>query len=221
MPLQSFIENYALNTYTFTGDQEDYFIAKLIYKYMQGKRVLDLGCGPVVPVTSIFYPHAKEVVAVDILPANLNFIKKKSHTLKDNVKRALQYKKRYVSQSNSFPKITLVRGDVTKKLNIGKFDSVINLGCFGALDTPDQFQSAVNNAHSYLKKGGTLLMVNWVGKVKRPFQFNGKIHEPDVFYPSMKRAGFTIQELHITRKILSKETMQMGYTKIIWAVAKK
>ncbi len=97
----------------------------------------------------------------------------------------------------------------------------MNMGCFGALDTKAQFQSAVDNAYSYLKKGGILLMANWVGGVRRPHHFNGKVHEPDVYVPTLKKAGFVIQELHTTSSVLTQETKAMGYSKIIWAVAKK
>lgn len=221
MNTKQFVRDYALTNYSFDGNREDYFIAKLIHKYMKGKKVLDLGCGPVVSITSLFYPDATTVVAVDKLQANLDFIKENSHELEDIIKRAANYKRRYLSNSQSKPKIKLLKGDVTKRLNIGKFDAVMNLGCFGALDTTDQFQQAVNHAYHYLKKGGTLLMINWVGKVNRPHQFNGKVHEPNIFAPSMQKAGFKIQELHITQKVVSAETKKMGYKKIIWAVAKK
>ena len=221
MNIKSFVRNYALKNYSFEGDQEDYFVAKLIHRYMKGKKILDLGCGSVVSITCLFYPNAQEVVAVDRLQANLDFVKEHSHELESNIKKALKYKHRYLSKKDSSPKIRLLRGDVTKRLKIDKFDSVMNLGCFGALDTPEQFQRAVEHTYHYLKKGGTLLMVNWVGQVKRPFHFNGKVHEPDVFAPSMKKAGFKIQELHITGKVLSSATKRMGYERIIWAVGKK
>lgn len=221
MSLRSFVRHYALTCYPFEGDKEDRFIATLIHHYMRGKRVLDLGCGPVVPVVGVFYPNATEVVAVDRLQANLDFVKYHSDELRDIIARAQNYKRRYLSKKITTPRYTLLKGDITKKLRVGSFDSVMNLGSFGALNSPRQFQLAVNHAYSYLKKGGTLLMVNWVGAVKRPYNFNGKVYEPDVFKPSLLKAGFTIQELHLTGAVLSKETKKMGYSKIIWAVAKK
>ncbi len=221
MGIKSFVRNYALHTYAFKGCKEDYFVATLIHKYMRGTRVLDLGCGPVVRITSIFYPDAKKVVAVDRLQTNLDFIRRKSSELRDIIQRARFYKRRYLSKTDSNLKIRLVKGDVTKRLCVGTFDSVMNLGCFGALDTAKQFQAAVNHAYHYLKKGGTLLMVNWVGKANRPYHFNGKVHEPDVFAPSLKKAGFKIRELHVTSSVVSAETKKMGYKKIIWAVGEK
>ena len=222
MNVASFVRNYALNCYTFDHDPEALLVARLIFKYMKGKRVLDLGCGPIVPITSIFYPQAKEVVAVDRLQENLGFIKKNSHELESIVIRAKAYRTRYLSKKNIQPKIQLVKGDVTKYMpQLGLFDSVMNIGCFGSLDTAKQFQQALNHAYSYLKKGGTLLMMNWIGtNVKRPFHFNGKVDELSLYVPAMQKAGFKVKEIHLTSK-LSKETKEMGYQKIIWAVAKK
>ncbi len=219
----SFIRKYALTSYTFEGDKEDYFVARLIHRYMRGRRVLDLGCGPVVKILSIFYPDAREVVGVDRLQENLDFVKNNTHDLDAIMKRANAYQHHYLSKKkpNDPLKITLVKGDVRKKLPLGKFDSVMNMGCFGALDTPEDFYQAVKNAYGYLKKGGTLLMVNWIGDVKRPYRFNGKIYEPAVYRPALEKAGFIIKELHFTAAAISPETRRMGYRGIIWAVAKK
>ena len=51
----------------------------------------------------------------------------------------------FLSKKLIKPKIKLTQGDVVKKLNIGKFDSVMALGCFGALNTADEYQKAINN----------------------------------------------------------------------------
>jgi len=223
---KDFVRDYALSCYTFdsSGDKEDKFIARLLHKHAQGKRILDLGCGPVVPITSVFYPNATEVVAVDRLPENLDFVLNHANELDKIVERAKQYRRRYLSRKITNPKIELIKGDVTKPITgLGTFDCVMNLGCFGALDTAEQFQAAVNHAYSYLKKGGTLLMINWVGKNKRPFQFNGKMSSitEQIYVPSMHKAGFKVQEVHTTARVLSGETKELGYDKIIWAVAKK
>ena len=223
MQAKDFVRDYALNCYTFDGEPEDYMIAKLIYKYMHGCRVLDLGCGPVASVLALFYPNAKEVVAVDSLNANLDFIKNDSDELSSILKRALIYRLRYLSKKYSKPKMRLVKGSVTEKLNIGTFDAAMQIGCFGALDTKEQFQMAVDNAYSYLNPRGTLLMVNWLDenkKVKRPFHFNGKVNSLELYVPCMTKTGFKIKEMHTT-KMLSKETKKMGYNRVVWAVAKK
>jgi len=221
MTIVSFVHQYALTCYTFDGNKEDYFVARLIHRYVQGPRILDLGCGPVEPIVSVFYRNAHEVVAVDRLQENLDFSKRHSDQLTTIINRALLYKHRYLSKKDSQPVIRYIRSDVTKKLGLGTFHSVLNLGCFGALDTQEQFQKAVDHAYASTKNGGTLLMVNWVGHVWRPYKFNGKVNEPDVYEPTLRKAGFRIQELHTTSRVVSPDTRRKGYKQIIWAVARK
>ena len=223
MMAKTFVRDYALTCYTFDSEPEDYLIARLIHKHMRGSRVLDLGCGPVAPLLALFYPDAREAVAVDSLKENIDFMKNDFRFMDGIMKRALSYKHRYISKKDSSPRLSLIRGDVTKKLAIGRFDSAMQIGCFGALDTQEQFQRAVNNAYSYLKPGGILLMVNWldeISKVKRPLQFNGKVNSLELYVPCLRHAGFRIRKMHTTSK-LGGETKRMGYTRIVWAVAKK
>src|SRR3989344_337630 len=221
MSIKDFVKDYALTCYTFEGIEEDYFIVRLIYKYMKGRRVLDLGCGPVVPVTSIFYPNAKEVVAVDRLQANLDFVRNNSNELKGVVEKAVKYRRRFLSKILINPKVKLVGGDVVKKLNIGKFDSVMALGCFGALKTTDQYKKAINNVYAYLKHGGTFFILSWIGSVKRPYKFNGPVKDEEILIPYLKEAGFKIKEFHKTKSVISKDTKSLGYHEIMWAVTQK
>ena len=105
------------------------------------------------------------------------FLSYDSHLVDHIVERATNYRNRYLFSRKENPQIALIKGDVTKNLSLGAYDSVMQLGCFGCLDTEKQFQSAIDNAHSYLKPGGTLLMVTWldgeVTKVDREYNFNG------------------------------------------------
>lgn len=221
MSIKDFVRDYALTCYTFEGIEEDYFIVRLIYKYMKGKRVLDLGCGPVVSITSIFYPEAKEVVAVDRLQANLDFVKNNSNELGKITERAAKYRKRFLSKKLIKPKIKLIRDDVVKTLNIGRFDSVMALGCFGALSTNDEYQKAIKNVYGYLKKGGTFFILSWIGSVKRPYKFNGPVKDEEILIPCLKKAGFKIKEFHKTKSVISEDTKNLGYNEIMWAIARK
>lgn len=224
---KDFVRDYALSCYYFDGEEEsgeDYLVGRLINKHMKGKRILDLGCGPVVAITSVFYPNAEEVVAVDKLEENLDFVKNNSNELDVFVANARKYKRRYLSKRDTRPKISLIRGDIKNKLPIGKFDSVMQIGCFACVDTPYEFQKAVDNAYSYLKKGGILLMLNWFNdkrEVRRPFHFNGPVNAAKLYKPVLEKSGFRIKEIHVARSILCKETKRLGYNGIVWAVAKK
>lgn len=220
---QRFVRDYALNCYTFDGEDEDYLVAKLIYRYMRGRRVLDLGCGPVAPVLAVFYPNAKEALAVDRLQENLSFAKSGSTELADIIDRAKRYRYRYLSPGTNDVRLTLMRADVTTRLNIGAFDAVMQVGCFGALDTNEQFRRACQNAYAYLRPGGTLLMINWLDerrKVRRPFHFNGRVDSLALYRPCLTETGFVLKEIHTTSR-LSADTKSMGYDRIVWAVARK
>jgi len=226
MDEKSFVRDYALTSYTFDGGTEDYLIARLIFRNMKGRRILNLGCGPIEPVISVFYPNPKEVVAVDRLKANLDFAKHNANELSDNITRAERYRHRYLSRTYSRPRIRYVKGDVAGKFKLGKFDSVMQIGCFACLTSVADFQKAVDNTYDYLRKGGTLLMVNWKSgdmKVKRPYKFNGPLSSyPERLYrPSLENAGFRVKEMHTTSSLLGKGTRKMGYIKIVWAIAVK
>ncbi len=229
MTTKSFVKNYAMTKYTFDKDSDNFLIAKLIHGYMTGKRVLDLGCGPVVPITSLFYPEADEVVAVDMSTENLDFIKRHSGDLDQIKDRALRYKHRFLSKIDRNPKIKLVRGNVLKKLNVGKFDSAMQVGCFGCLRNTGEFQKAIDNVYHYLKKNGKFLMVNWLENKKRDSRFNkkqiknrfeGTANCRENYVPCLKKAGFKLLEFHTTSKI-GELSRKKGYKKIIWAVGKK
>lgn len=224
---KNFVRDYALTCYYFDSGEEsgeDYLIGRLVNRYVKGRRVLDLGCGPVVAVTSVFYPNAKEVVAVDKLKENLDFVKNNSGELNAFIDNARRYRKRYLDGKFVNPKIQLIQGDIRERLQIGNFDSAMQLGCFGCVSTTQEFQMAVNNTYYYLKPGGTALMVNWFNdknEVKRPLNFNGPVNSAEIMQNSLETAGFQIKEYHITRSVLCKETRKLGYNGIVWAVAAK
>ncbi|MCL5429990.1 MAG: class I SAM-dependent methyltransferase [Candidatus Marsarchaeota archaeon] len=225
MELQKYIRDYALNAYLFDGNAEDEFVGKLIFKYVKGKRVLDLGCGPTEPILSVFYPEAEEVVAVDSLKANIDFGKKNSPQMKKIIGRALAYKNHELSNINKNPKIKYMIGDVTKNLRVGKFDSAMQIGCFGCLGTAKRFQKAVENAYKHLKKDGTLLMMNWEERVpgespNEPYYTSAPIDCAPLYVPALRNAGFHMTHVHSFRK-LKKDSKDVGFTRIIWAVAKK
>ena len=162
-------------------------------------------------------------MAFDWIMESLDLVKNNSHELNDFVQRAKAYKCKYLYSKNIEPTIKLLVGNVKKKMDLGHFDSVIQIGCFACLDTVEEFEKAVDHTYHYLNKNGTLLMVNWLDekhKVLRPYHFNGKVNCRTIYKSSMEKAGFKVLELHTTSN-LSKETKKMGYTRIIWAVAKK
>ena len=205
---------YALTSYQFDGNAEDYLVGRLVFKYMNGRRVLNLGCGPTEGIFGVFYPEAKEVVAVDLLRSNLDFSENKSHLIKPIIARARAYRLRYLSAMENNPKTRYVMGDIRKRLGLGRFDSVMQIGAFGTLRSAKEFETAVRNSYHYLKRGGRLLMVNWVGR-------KGEIDCSRMYKPSLEKAGFRILEMHSTSIGFNRYSKKEGYKKLIWAVAEK
>ncbi len=223
MDINEYVHDYALTAYSFDGNAEDNTVAELIYKNVKGKKVLDLGCGPTEPVLSIFYPEAKEVVAVDRLQENISFTKKNNERLLGGIiERAMAYKQSHLSKRGVKPKVRYVLGGVTKRLKLGKSDSAMQIGCFGCLGTRKDFELAVKNAYRYLKDRGTLLMVNWeIGEdPNRPYYADRPLEVGKLYVPALREAGFEIKRLGSMSR-LKKESKDAGFSKMIWAVARK
>ncbi len=88
-----FITHYALTCYNYSGDcKEEKIIASLIYSYMQGARILDMGCGPVSPILAQFFPEATDLVAFDKLPENIAFMQKYSDRISHIISQAAEYR---------------------------------------------------------------------------------------------------------------------------------
>jgi len=63
--MKTFIKDYMNTFYEFyPSSTEDFFIVKLIQKYMKGKRILDLGSGATSPIMSHILLEAEELIAV-------------------------------------------------------------------------------------------------------------------------------------------------------------
>jgi NNMT/PNMT/TEMT family len=238
---KKFIEDYAMSAYIFHNDPEGFLVAKLIFNYMKGKEVLDLGCGPVHHILSLFFRDALHTTAIDLHQENLDFIercKKNSIVLSPQIS-ALTYFYRYLKKERqvksqealikeNYNKIgQLLNEDVSMRIEgfNEKFDSVMQIGCFGAFDTLEQFRLAVANSASYIRPEGTLLMVNWLQPcfTKRPYRFNGKVSsslDKKEYSKAATDSGLTIELLKTTTNI-SVESKMHGYDKIIYLVAHK
>ena len=66
------------------------------------------------------------------------------------IERAMAYKQGHLSKMGVKPKVRYALGDVTKRLKLGKFDSAMQIGCFGCLGTRKDFELVVKNAYRYL-----------------------------------------------------------------------
>jgi cyclopropane fatty-acyl-phospholipid synthase-like methyltransferase len=238
---KEFIEDYAMNAYIFHKDPEGFLVAKLIFNYMRGKNVLDLGCGPVHHILSLFFRDAVQTTAVDLHQENLDFIKKcKKNSLALPCQiSAISYLYRYLLKEKhgksqeilikeNYNKIKrLIQANVLTRIEDFKtrFDSVMQIGCFGALNTLNQYRLAVSHSACYIRPGGTLLMVNWLQPnfMVRPYSFNGRVSsvlDKKEYGQAVIDSGLMINMLKTTTNI-SVESKMHGYDKMIYLVAHK
>lgn len=209
------VREYATSTYTFDrADSEMRFVLRLIHRHLPGRRVLDLGCGPTLPVTSLFHPEAEEGVGVDALRENLDFVRDEAHLLEPLVERALRYKRRHLSPRATRPRLRLVHGDVRERLPLRGFDAAMQIGCFACLDTPEALHKAMTHVHGYLKPGGWFLNVNWI-------QVGEGLDTRRLYRPALEAAGFESLEVHASAARLSPASRRMGYTHMTWAITRK
>lgn len=216
-------DTYARCFYQFTGDPEDYLIATLINQHMKGERVLDLGCGPVVPITSLFFPQAKTVIAVDFSQNVLDYAQN-AESLEKQIRAAKQHRDGGFVINPSNPTIEFRLGDFTKDLGFNsEFDSVMQIGGFGCVQHNKDFFGAVRLAHKYLKPGGTLLMMNWIeeGEKGSRFSFGGRVNERELYQPSLQQAGFQIDRIEEDPNLLGQASREAGYSSLIYALATK
>ena len=240
MDIDNFIDDYAENNYDFEGDTESYFIAKLIYHHARGEKVLDLGCGPVHHLLALFIKDYKMSFLLDLHQENLDYINKcKNHNYISKVHcAAFEYRRRYLRDSSDYSLSDAIKciyskisryqqGNVLTKYEHlkNKFDCIMQIGCFGALDSYEQFNTAIINANHYLKKGGVLIMANWIQTSfgDRPFSFNGKVssylNKANYNY-GIRSTGMRIIKYGEFKKI-SDLSKKQGYSSILYAVAKK
>lgn len=241
MLIKEFIKDYAENTYTFDEEQEDYLIANLIFKYIDGKKILDLGCGPVHHILALFFRDFESSTAIDLHQENLDFISLciKNNILLPSQHSAIKYKNKFLVKEpahllpeiqikNTYQRIeSLIKANVLDRREdlVSKFDNVLQVGCFGALDTISEYSTAVLNAANYLKPSGKLLMINWLQNeyTYRPFKFNGKVSSilnKSNYCKAILDAGLNIIKVDQNNQI-SLETLNMGYTHIIYSVSSK
>lgn len=216
-------DTYAHCFYQFTGDPEDRLIASLINQHMKGERVLDLGCGPVVPITSLFFPQAKTVVAVDFSQKVLDYAQN-AESLEEQIRAAKQHRDDGFVINPNNPTIEFRLGDFTKDLGFkSEFDSVMQIGGFGCVQHNQDFVDAVGLAHKYLKPDGKLLMMNWIeeGEKGSRFSFGGRVNERELYEPSLQQAGFQIDRIHEDPNLLGEASREAGYSSLIYALATK
>lgn len=231
---RSFTKHYAEHSYC-TGERNSDFIPRLIYQHIKGKRILDIGCGPLLHILGLFVPEASTIVGLDIEPGNVRYVKEQcaDQVPSEGQNRAFECLAKISSphiarqslQSIS-SRISIVLGDALQSRNefVGAFDNVMQIGCFGCFDAEDSFVQAATIARSYLKPGGVFLSVNWLNESRssRPNHFDGELSAMltvESYRRLLTEAGFSLVCLEES-DLVTAASVRNGFNAIVWALGR-
>jgi SAM-dependent methyltransferase len=242
----TFLNDYYRDTYDFSQVQSQ-LIANILLEHGKGERVLDLGCGPVLPILSLFLPQAVHIQGIDRLEVTADFVSQRlmNYEIDKPVASALKYLK---TKNLHAPAANLLTEEDEKNYLVNrwsavapiktgsvldvhsefieKFDVVIQIGCFGTLQSREEFHRATYLATSYLRRGGTLIMATWAQDIykERPFQFNSALSTEinESFYSAVLNDidGLTDAEVRVFND-LGPTSKERGYNKIVYSAARK
>lgn len=236
-----FAAEYAKYNYSFLEDPESELIARLLVAHAQGPQILDLGCGPVHQSVRLFLPQNARSVGADFSTHNIEHTKGllASGEITEGNLRAINFLYSKIRQQE-------LRGDPAEIIREqrkqiedlrvhdirqfepafdGKFNTVMQIGCFLSLDTLAELQKALDNVARYLVSGGVFINANWLQDEykERPFGFNGKLSELlkfESYCEALQASGLTLMQAGKSLDV-HPFTKKHGYTQLVWAVLKK
>jgi hypothetical protein len=172
------IEEYVLQEWGFgaESDSDTSAIARMIAAQARSGNWLDLGCGPMLAVWPMFHDGSVEISGLD-----RNTEIAKFHSWLSSVSRtdwplglmaALAYAQKFRAERGMTSALCLpiervqpvVTADILTRIGAwsGLFDTVIQIGCFGCLDSIDDLHRALSLAHEYLNADGVLISATWI-----------------------------------------------------------
>ena len=188
-------------------------------KYVKGKSVLSIGCGPNLYDDCRFFAEVpRELIGIDINRANIDF-------LKDSGNANLESARSFIKENGV--KAEVLVGDVTKpnKGYTSRFDTIYGLGVFCAFKQ-GKLKEVFELLNSYLKPGGLLIDVDWTEcqlseeekQKKKAYLFYNGDQEIAEMGQLMKEANFSILK-HEVYNVPNKAAY--GWGKIYAYLAKK
>lgn len=183
-------------------------VGKFIFENVSGI-FLDVGCGPVPQMWSVFMPKAKEIYAVDLPMESIVFIKNKLKKKKDWYKNFLPYQffiEKLLNKKlgefyilEQIDKIKFVeQADMTKDLPFSDnfFDTVASFYSMGTLKSEQELNKAIFNINRILKIGGKFIHINTNGANKNDilpeYTWQGLPQGQEIVEHYLKKNGFKI-----------------------------
>lgn len=170
------IEDYILQDWKFDdlNNVELIEITNVIQKWTKGGNWLDLGCGPLLTVWAMFAPNEVLIWGCDRFKAVEEFHQqlktKPNDELPIGLQKAIAFcNHNFFSKKETVPinKIQeIIVSSVTTKQNhwTSLFDNIIQIGCFGCLDTLSDLTTALKLVEQYLKPKGRFISETWLPK---------------------------------------------------------
>lgn len=231
-----FVREYRAESGYFNGP-DGIAIGQILNREILRGKVCDLGCGPTLPLYAVSYFRANisEICGMDRLPECIDFIREQIRINLDDivVQEAIKGRFKIDSEMAEDIKISEIYQSITE-LRVGsvlekqlewelQFDSVIQIGCFGALANQTEFNLAVNHAYSYLKDQGKFISATWVhdGTVERPHNFDSSFSNQFdrlSLTEGLEKSGFSSYKI-IELPVLDAVSIKRGYQKILTAIA--
>jgi SAM-dependent methyltransferase len=160
-----------LESWNFAQPKGDHVhIAKLISEHSPGGRLLDLGCGPMLPVWAMFHPRVEEIIGLDRHEDNIAFLRQMA-SAPDKYKALTQALALARKLNPALPApAVLSKAAENARLGsveelqpdwIGKFTVVTQIGCLPCLPTNGEVHQALSHISDYLQPDGVFLSVMW------------------------------------------------------------
>lgn len=212
------IEDYFLQDWCFDegGDDDVIEIAAVIHKWATCGNWLDLGCGPLLTVWPMFSDCKSAIWGCD---RNKN-IAEFHHSLiyspfcewPAGLQSAVTFYNRNTSKTDGISKIAttvdqieeILISDILEEQNTWHsfFNTIIQVGCFGCLDSLEDLKRASDLVFRYLRPSGRFISVTWLPRVNYiESEMWGGINlstmSADVFVSVLRETGLSVNEVRV------------------------
>lgn len=172
------IEDYILQDWCFDeGENEDVIeIASVIRQWAVSGNWLDLGCGPMLSVWPMFAKDKSVIWGCDrhenIAEFHNNLKYQSFSEWPEGLLRAVNFYNDFFTKTDGISRIRAIL-DQIQEITIGNildenvmwhssFNTIIQVGCFGCLDSIDDLKRASSLVFKYLRPSGRFISVTWL-----------------------------------------------------------
>lgn len=164
------------------------------FRHVTGKKVLNLGCGPMLYDNMLRFGETPEIyVGLDLNAASFEFLEKGDHSALIEARAKAE---------SICPDIQFIAGDVFDHMADleGQFDAILGIGFFGTFEG-QLFDGLVAATHQMLKPDGQLLKMTWHGaqrsaretEDKLKYRYDNEIEPPaEELVRLIEAQGFSI-----------------------------